>query len=80
MHFVNDCHCYPNFLVDQRFICLLSLRLFSMAVYFSNYIDHQLFLSNYGIIWRRKWQPTPGFLPGEFHGQKNLADYSPWGC
>ena len=30
--------------------------------------------------WRRKWQPTPVFLPGEFHGQKSLAGYSPWGC
>jgi len=29
---------------------------------------------------RRKWQPTPVFLPGEAHGQRNLADYSPWGC
>ena len=28
----------------------------------------------------RKWQPTPVFLPGEFHGQTSLADYSPWGC
>ena len=26
---------------------------------------------------RRKWQPTPVFLPGEPHGQRNLADYSP---
>ena len=31
------------------------------------------------IPWRRKWQPAPGFLPGKFHGQKNLAGYSPWG-
>ena len=23
--------------------------------------------------------PTPVFLPGEFHGQRNLAGYSPWG-
>ena len=29
--------------------------------------------------WRRKWEPTPVFLPGEFHGQWGLADYSPWG-
>ena len=28
---------------------------------------------------RRKWQPTPVFLPGEFHGQRGLASYSPWG-
>ena len=29
--------------------------------------------------WSRKWQPTPVFLLGEFHGQRNLAGYSPWG-
>ena len=26
-----------------------------------------------------KWQPTPAFLPREFHGQRSLAGYSPWG-
>ena len=31
------------------------------------------------IPWRRKWQPTPVFLPGKSHGQRNLAGYSPWG-
>ena len=31
------------------------------------------------IPWRRAWQPTPVFLPGEAHGQKNLAGYSPQG-
>ena len=31
------------------------------------------------IPWRRKWQPTPGLLPGESHGQRSLAGYSPWG-
>ena len=30
------------------------------------------------IPWRRKWQPTPVFLPGKSHGQKRLAGYSPW--
>ena len=29
--------------------------------------------------WRRKWQPTPVFLPGKFHRQRNLAGYSLWG-
>ena len=29
--------------------------------------------------WRREWQPTPVFLPGEFHEQRSLAVYSPWG-
>ena len=28
------------------------------------------------IPWRRKWQPTPVFLPGESHGQRSLAGYS----
>ena len=28
---------------------------------------------------RRQWQPTPGLLPGEFHGQGSLVGYSPWG-
>ena len=31
------------------------------------------------IPWSRKWQPTPVFLPGKFHGQRSLAGYSPWG-
>ena len=30
-------------------------------------------------FWRRKWQPTPVFLPGESHGQRSLVGYSPWG-
>ena len=32
------------------------------------------------IPWRRKWQPTPVFLSGKFHGLGNLVGYSPWGC
>ena len=31
------------------------------------------------IPWIRKWQPTPVFFPGKFHGQRSLADYSPCG-
>ena len=31
------------------------------------------------IPWKRKWQPTPVFLPGESHGQRNLADYKSLG-
>ena len=32
-----------------------------------------------GKNWRRKWQPTPVFLPEEIHGPRSLAGYSPWG-
>ena len=30
------------------------------------------------IPWRRKWQPTPIFLPGKSQGQRSLVAYSPW--
>ena len=29
--------------------------------------------------WMRLWQPILVFLPGESHGQRSLAGYSPWG-
>ena len=29
--------------------------------------------------WRRKWKPTPVFLPGKSHGQWSLVGYCPWG-
>ena len=29
--------------------------------------------------WRRKWQPTPVFLPGKSHGWWSLVGYRPWG-
>ena len=31
------------------------------------------------ISWRRAWQPTPVFLPGESHGRRSLAGCGPWG-
>ena len=40
------------------------------------------FLVTFKIVlktWRRKWQPTPVFLPGKVHGQRSLAGCSPWG-
>ena len=32
------------------------------------------------MILEKEWQPTPVFLPGEFHVQRSLAGYSPWSC
>ena len=43
-----------------------------VSVPFCNWIMHP--------SWRREWQPTPVFLPGESRGQRSLARYSPWGC
>ena len=34
-------------------------------------------LSHQGSPWRRKWQPTPVFLPEKSHGQRSLAGYNP---
>ena len=31
------------------------------------------------IPWRRAWQPTPVFQPGELNGQRSLKGYGPWG-
>ena len=31
------------------------------------------------IPWRRTWKSTPVFLLGEYHGQRKLVGYSPWG-
>ena len=30
------------------------------------------------IPWNRKWQPTPGILPGKSHGQRSLVGYGLW--
>ena len=45
-----------------------------------NYVElvHSAFSSTVSFYWRRKWQPTPVFLPGESHGQRSLEGYSPW--
>ena len=51
-----------------------------MAASLSAVILESNFLIHYGKIpWRRVWQPTPVFLPGESHGQRSLVGYSPRG-
>ena len=43
---------------------------------FADYVI--LYTENPKDAWRKEWQPTPVFLPGEFHGQRSLTGYSPW--
>ena len=43
------------------------------------FADKGLYSQNYGFTSRRKWQPTPVFLPGESHGRRSLVGYNPWG-
>ena len=40
--------------------------------------EMQVGLLGWKIFWRRKWQPTPVFLPGKSHGQRSLAGSRPW--
>ena len=54
------------------------------GTFFLHYLLHwfsgkQRFRGSITYCWRRKWQPTPVFLPGKSHGQRRLVDYRPWG-
>ena len=40
--------------------------------------DWAISLTSYFNHWRRKWQPTPVFLPGESLGPRNLVGHGPW--
>ena len=66
--------------------CFYSHKPFQMAVVVKNPSagagDVRLRFSPWvrKIPWKRAWTPTPEFLPGEFHRQRNLAGYRPWGC
>ena len=56
--------------------CWISLQSKGISRVFSNTIVQKQPNPVFG---ERKWQPKAVFLPGEFHGQRNLAVYSPWG-
>ena len=74
----------------------MNLRGALVALICYNYLQSFSFLTMDGILligkrhrfdawvrkipWNGKWQPTSVFLPGESHGQKSLAGYSPQGC
>ena len=46
--------------------------------YIHYHIDVYICIYVYTYIWRRKWQPTPVFLPGKSHGQRSQVGYSRW--
>ena len=45
-----------------------------MSINIIKYLESTLLIN-----WRRKWHPTPVFLPGESHGRRRLVGYSPRG-
>ena len=60
---------HTHTLVHTQIQHLSNLSLFLVLTFFS--------LSSLCVPWRRAWQPAPVFLPGESHGQRGLAGYSP---
>ena len=57
------------------FLCLFFFFFFYLTRITSSYFLEVLLL----FFWRRKWQPTPVFLPGASHGRRSLVGCSPWG-
>ena len=49
-----------------------------VAIAFSEYLCYSRINWIFGISWRREWQSTPVFLPGEFHERGSLAGSNPW--
>ena len=64
---------YFSYLIDGKKILLL------MVVFLLVLFIVILISTNYCLLWRRKWPLIPVFLPGESHGQRSLASYSPGG-
>ena len=65
-------------LIFAHWVVLASSSNYSLCKW--GFISGLYFYASTKLFWRRKWQPTPIFLPGEFHGQRKLTGYSPWGC
>jgi len=62
LHSYRHCNIIHNLQHIEPFKCTLSLLIYKVYVIY---------------IWRRKWKPTPVFLPGKWHGQRSLPGYSP---
>ena len=67
-----------SFTISRSLLKFMSIELVILSIYYS--LVYSKFDPWVGKIpWRRKWLPAPVFLPGEFHGQRSLESYSPWG-
>ena len=72
---------YSNFNIDLQSVPLLSLGFIHKSRLPRWHLVKKVQESSWHrkILLRRKWQPTPVFLPGKFHRQRSLVGYSPWG-
>ena len=59
-----------------REVSLVAQRLKHLPSMQENWIAGRLIPGSGRLPWRRKWQPTPVFLPGESHGQRSLVGYT----
>ena len=66
----------PTLWVDSLLLNSLGSPSFSLVIYF---IHSSVYNGKVYSLLRRAWQPTPVSSPGESHGQRSLAGYSPWG-
>ena len=86
-------HLTTHSYIDGHLGCFLALAIVNNAAMKTRvYVYFQIgglfcfffsYISRNGIgrsYWRRKWQPTPVFLPGKSHGQRNLVSCSLWDC
>ena len=67
-----------------KFPCIAKLRASQVALVVKNPPDNARDIRDMGLNpwvgktpWRRAWQPTPIFLPGESHRKRSLVGYSP---
>ena len=85
MRFASQKYCHVIFLVlnsQVKFILIFSevSWLISWIEFnFSIKYQYQENILPYGVKWRRKWQPTPVFLPGESQGWGSLVSCCLWG-
>ena len=76
-------HCFP--VTDNFIICCVQTRVSQVAQWQRTHLPMQEIRDMGSIpglgrtLWRKTWQPTPVFLPGESHGQRSLVGYSPKG-
>ena len=72
---VNSFPCFSNPTATTKYFVLKQSDDYKLILW----NDIVFLVKDHPFCWRRKWQPTPVFLPGEFHGQRSLVSYSPWG-
>ena len=61
-----------NMSIAKTDIHKILLTQYNQQIWFSHYTRTTELHKNHGQMWRRNWQPTPVFLPGEFYGQRSL--------